>query len=167
MLCTHYCSRSRSRHEIVTFFTTTLHVVPYCTRGYKCTVLSMHSTCRRPLTFALNLRNSCKIEINMEAWEQKLLRKHYSFLLRSLDPETVRIALYSNDHLTQCEHDQIKAQTTPMAANELILEALKRRAPGTLEKVCRILEDEGGHQNVIEKLQEGRPIDKNAKLLFI
>lgn len=103
----------------------------------------------------------------MEAWEQKLLRKHYSFLLRSLDPETVRIALYSNDHLTQCEHDQIKAQTTPMAANELILEALKRRAPGTLEKVCRILEDERGHQNVIEKLQEGRPIDKNAKLLFI
>ena len=91
----------------------------------------------------------------MEAWERDLLKKLYSFLLKSLDPETVRIALYSNDLLTQCEHDQIKAQNTPMAANELILEALKRRAPGTLERVCRILEEEGGHPNVIEKLKRG------------
>ena len=112
------------------------------------------------MTFALYLRIVCKIESNMEAWEKELLRKHYGFLLRSLDPEAVRIALYSNDLLTQCEHDQIKAQTTPMAANELILEALKRRAPGTLERVHRILEEEGGHPNVIEKLQRGRFISK-------
>ena len=95
----------------------------------------------------------------MEAWEKELLRKHYSFLLRSLDPEAVRVALYSNDLLTQCEHDQIRAKSSiPMEANELILEALKRRAPGTLERVCKIVEEEGGHLNVIEKLQRGRPI---------
>ena len=94
----------------------------------------------------------------MEAWEKKLLRKHYSFLLRSLDPETVRIALYSNDLLTWNEHEQIKAQTTSVSANERILEALNRRAPGTLERFCRILEEEGGHSNVIEKLRSGKPI---------
>ena len=92
----------------------------------------------------------------MEAWERDLLKTHYSFLLKSLDPETVRIALWSKDLLTPCEHDQIKAQTTPMAANEQILEALKRRAPGTLERFCMILEEEGGHANVVEKLKKGR-----------
>ena len=101
----------------------------------------------------------------MEAWEKKLLRKHYSFLLRSLDPETVRIALYSNDLLTWNEHEQIKAQTTPVAANERILEALNRRAPGTLERFCRILEEEGGHPNVIEKLRSGRHIAKDTKII--
>ena len=92
----------------------------------------------------------------MEAWERELLKKYYSFLLRSLDPETVRIALNSNDLLTLCEHDQIRAQTTPVAANELILESLQRRAPGTLERFCKILKEEGGHSNVVEKLQKGR-----------
>ena len=84
-----------------------------------------------------------------------MLKRHHSFLLRSLDPDTVRIALYTENLLTQCEHDRIKAEATQMSANELILEALKRRAPGTLERFCTILKEEAGHQHVVDKLMPG------------
>lgn len=91
----------------------------------------------------------------MEAWEKDLLKRHYSFLLRSLDPECVRIALYGAKLLTDREYEQISAKITATNQNELILEALKRRAPGTLERFCNILEEDGGHQHVLEILKPG------------
>ena len=92
----------------------------------------------------------------MEAWEKQILKRHYSFLLTSLDPDSVRVALYSAELLTQCENEKIKSQTTPTSTNEEILEALKRRAPGTLERFCKILEKEVvGHQHVVDRLKPG------------
>ena len=91
----------------------------------------------------------------MEAWESKVLKRNYSFLLKSLDPQSVRIALNQAELLTQCEYEKIMAETTPTAANELILEALKRRAPGTLRKLCEILKEEPGHQHIADRLKSG------------
>lgn len=87
-----------------------------------------------------------------------MLKNHYHFLLRSLDPESVRITLNAANLLTPCENDQIRAQSTPTAANEQILEALRRRAPGSLERFCHLLEEEGGHQHVVDKLWIGTTI---------
>ena len=91
----------------------------------------------------------------MEAWEKKVLQRNYSFLLKSLDPECTRVALVGADLLTTNENQQIGAQKTPIEANERILDALKRRAPGTLEKFCKILEEEGGQEHVLDKLKPG------------
>ena len=103
----------------------------------------------------LNLRKG-NVGMIMEAWEKRLLQRNYSFLLRSLDPECIRVALVGADLLTPNENQQISAQKIPMEANELILDALKRRAPGTLEEFCIILEKEGGHKHVLDRLKPGR-----------
>ena len=91
----------------------------------------------------------------MEAWESKVLKRNYSFLLKSLNPQSARIALYQAELLTQCEYEKIVAETTPTGANELILEALKRRAPGTLERFCEILKEEPAHKHIADKLKSG------------
>ena len=92
----------------------------------------------------------------MEAWEKQILRRNYGFLSRSLDPECTRVALVGAGLLTEHENQQIRARKeVPMEANELILDALKRRAPGTLERFCKILEEEGGHKHVLDKLKPG------------
>ena len=94
----------------------------------------------------------------MEAWEKRVLQRNYSFLLRSLDPGCSRVALVGAELLTPHENQQIEAQKTPIEANELILDALKRRAPGTLERFCKILEKEGGQGHVLDKLKPGTVI---------
>ena len=91
----------------------------------------------------------------MEAWESKVLQRNYSFLLKSLDPVSIRIALYQAELLTRCEHEKIMVGATPTAANELILEALKRRGPGTLQKFCEILKEESGHKHIADRLKSG------------
>ena len=127
------------------------------TRGFGCTVHVCACTVLHACTLLYFCATISKIETKliMEAWERDLLRRHHSFLLRSLEPDTVRRALYQQDLLTQCEHDNIRAEATQMSANELILEALKRRAPGTLERFCAILREEPGHQHVVDKLMPG------------
>ena len=88
--------------------------------------------------------------------DAKVLRKNYAFLTSKLDPVSLRTKLYAAELLTEYEYHEIKAQSVVPTANEVILAALKKRAPGYLERLCTILEEDSANQYVANKLREGR-----------
>ena len=88
--------------------------------------------------------------------EKLVLRKNYAFLVKKLDAPSIRVSLNAEGLLTDYELAEVQAQSVAPAANELILAALKRRAPGFLEKFCRVLEEEPANQHIVDKLREGR-----------
>lgn len=88
--------------------------------------------------------------------EARVLRKNYAFLTSKLDPVALRTRLYAEQLLTEYEYAEIQAQSVAPLANELILAALKRRAPGYLERLCLILEEDSANQYVANKLREGK-----------
>ena len=88
--------------------------------------------------------------------EKLVLRKNYAFLVKKLDAPSIRVSLNAEGLLTDYELAEVQAQSVAPAANELILAALKRRAPGFLEKFCRVLEEEPANQQIVDKLREGR-----------
>ena len=91
----------------------------------------------------------------MSETEKRVLRKNYAFLVKKLDPVGIRSLLHAEGLLTDYELAEIQAQPVTPAANELILSALKRRAPGFMEKFCEILEDEPANKYIVDKLREG------------
>ena len=88
--------------------------------------------------------------------EKLVLRKNYAFLVKKLDAASIRSSLNAEGLLTDYELAEVQAQSVAPAANELILAALKRRAPGFLEKFCRVLEEEPANQHIVDRLREGR-----------
>jgi len=88
--------------------------------------------------------------------EKLVLRKNYAFLIQKLDPASIRLLLNAEGLLTDYELAQVQAQSIAPAANELILAALKRRAPGFLEKFCKVLEEEAANQHIVDRLREGK-----------
>ena len=97
--------------------------------------------------------------------EKLVLRKNYAFLVKKLDAASIRSSLNAEGLLTDYELAEVQAQSVAPAANELILAALKRRAPGFLEKFCRVLEEEPANQHIVDKLREGRQLSRSYVLM--
>lgn len=87
--------------------------------------------------------------------EKRVLRNNYAFLVKKMDPASLRPLLLGEELLTDFEYAEIQAQSIAPAANELILAALKRRAPGFMDKFIRILEDDSANQHIADKLRAG------------
>ena len=89
----------------------------------------------------------------MSREEKAVFRNNHAFLLRSLDPGSVRVSLYTEGLLTDYEYEEIKAERVTSTANELILSALKRRGPGFLKRFCDVLNQESANRHITDKLR--------------
>lgn len=89
----------------------------------------------------------------MSREEKDILRHNHAFLVRSLDPGSVRASLHAEGLLTDYEYEEIKVERVTLAANELILSALKRRGPGFLKRFCDVLDQESVNSHITNKLR--------------
>jgi len=106
----------------------------------------------------ISLLRNCVADYNERSSHTSVIRRHYVFLLETLDVKFSKLVcqLYSGKALNEAERDDIVAEKTSFRANEMLLSVLSRKSQQQFQLFLDAL-DNCGQQHVRNVIDERRP----------
>ena len=90
----------------------------------------------------------------MDKKHRELLRKNRLALVQDLEAAQLLNYLFQENCLSENDIDSIRAQTTPRAKAEKLLDILPRRGPQSFDVFCRALANTDGQSHLVDLLKK-------------